>query len=93
MGVKAAPRQPAPRDISDPGGPVEPLDVPDLGDIPLGDGNSRIRIIDGDAVLTTEIDGMPMDIRVGDGGVGVSGEAIEEARRMAEERQLEPLTN
>lgn len=87
LGASAAPSRPAPTEIPDPGGPVEPLDVPDLGDIPIGDGNSRIRIRDGEAVLSTEIDGIPVDIRVGEDGIGVDEAAIEEARRRAEERR------
>lgn len=89
LGVQAAPTQPAPREQEDPGGPVEPLDVPDIGDIPLGDGNSRIRIRDGEAVLSTEIDGVPVDIRVGENGLGVGEQAIEEARRRGEEQRRE----
>ena len=88
MGVEAAP-PPTPQ--ADPGGPVEPLDVPDLEDIPIGEGDSRLRIRDGEAVLTTEIDGEEVDIRVGEDGWRVEGGAIDEARRRAEEtrRQAE----
>ncbi|MBX7456791.1 transglycosylase domain-containing protein [Qipengyuania sp. 1NDH17] len=89
LGAQAAPKAPAPTDIPDPGGPVEPLDVPDLGDIPIGDGNSRIRIRDGEAVFSTEIDGIPVEIRLGEDGIGVDEAAIEEARRRAEERREE----
>ena len=81
--------QPAPREQNDPGTPIEPLDVPDLGDIPLGDGNSRLRIREGEAVLSTEIDGIPVDISVGDQGVAVDEAAIEEARRRVDERRFE----
>ena len=63
--------------------------MPDLGDIPLGDGNSRLRIRDGEAVLSTEIDGIPVDISVGDQGVAVDEAAIEEARRRVDERRFE----
>lgn len=91
LGVNAAPDRSGPRSNEDPGGPVEPLDVPDLEDIPLGDGNSRLRIRDGEAVFSTEIEGIPVDIRVGDDGVSISEEAIEEARRRAEERRYETV--
>ena len=87
LGASVAPTRPVPTGIPDPGGPVEPLDVPDLGDIPLGDGNSRIRIRDGEAVLSTEIDGVPVDIRLGEDGIGVDEQQIEEARRRIEERR------
>ena len=87
LGAQAPPTRPAPTDIPDPGGPVEPLDVPDLGDIPIGDGTSRIRIRDGEAVFSTEIDGVPVDIRLGEDGLGVDEAAIEDARQRAEERR------
>lgn len=87
LGVQAAPPRPTPR--PDPSGPVEPLDVPDLEDIPLGDG-TRLRIRDGEAVIVTDIDGVPVEARVRDGGVSVDvdgQDVIENAReRQAEER-------
>ena len=89
MNVRGVPSQPKPREQADPGTPIEPLDVPDLGDIPLGDGNSRLRIREGEAVLSTEIDGIPVDISVGDQGVAVDEAAIEEARRRVDERRFE----
>jgi penicillin-binding protein 1A len=92
MNVGAVPSQPAPREQDDPGGPIEPLDVPDLEDIPLGDGNSRLRIRDGEATFSTEIDGVPFDITFGgDNGVAIDEEAIEEARRRADERRYEAI--
>lgn len=91
LNVKAAPSQPAPRKQDDPGGPIEPLDVPDVEDIPLGDGNSRLRIRDGEAVLSTEIDGIPVDITLGDGGARIDEEAIEEARRRVDERRYDAI--
>ncbi len=93
LGVSSAPPQTAPTPREDPGGPVEPLDVPGLDDIPLGDGNSRLRIGDGEAVFSTEVDGIPVDVRIGDNGVAVDEQAIEEARRRAEERRTEAVRN
>ena len=58
-GRKAAPRPKA----VDPTGPVEPLDIPDIGDIPIGD-RTRVGIEGGDAVITTEINGSRIDLRV-----------------------------
>ena len=60
---------------------------------PLGDGNSRLRIRDGEAVFSTEIDGIPVDISIGDQGVAVDEAAIEEARRRADERRYEAVRN
>ncbi|MGH6696006.1 transglycosylase domain-containing protein [Sphingopyxis sp.] len=59
-GKKAAPR---PKKVVDPTGPVEPLDIPDIGDIPIGD-RTRIGIEGGDAVITTEINGSRIDLRL-----------------------------
>ncbi|RYD42571.1 MAG: hypothetical protein EOP63_12545 [Sphingomonadales bacterium] len=59
-GKKAAPQ---PRKVVDPTGPVEPLDIPDIGDIPIGD-RTRIGIEDGDAVISTEINGSRIDLRL-----------------------------
>ncbi|WP_447930281.1 transglycosylase domain-containing protein [Sphingopyxis fribergensis] len=59
-GKKAAP---PPRKVVDPTGPVEPLDIPDIGDIPISD-RTRIGIEGGDAVITTEINGSRIDLRL-----------------------------
>ncbi|WP_369825699.1 transglycosylase domain-containing protein [Novosphingobium sp. HII-3] len=67
LGERSAP---PPRPAADPQGPVQPLDVPDLEDIPVG-GESRIRIEDGQAVLSTAIDGVPLDVRLDSEGLRV----------------------
>src|SRR3546814_6158946 len=59
-GKRAAP--PRPKRI-DPAGPVEPLDIPDIGDIPVG-GSTRIGIEGGDAVISTEVGGSRIDLRL-----------------------------
>lgn len=68
LGEAAAP---APR-RADPEGPVQPLDVPDLGDVPLGDGND-LRVEDGRAVFSTQIDGNPVDLRLDRDGITLTG--------------------
>ena len=85
LGKVAAPppRRPAPS--PDPSGPVQPQDVPDLEDIPLGDG-TNLRVRDGEAVFTTDIEGFPVDIRIGPDGIGIDAE---EARVRAAERAAE----
>lgn len=79
LGEKALPA--APRAV-DPDGPVQPLDVPDLGDIPVGDDN-RIRIENGQAVLSTKVDGVPLDLTLDGQGLHVqpSGAAAQTAPR------------
>ena len=65
----SAPAKPQPS--PNPSGPVNPLDVPSLDDIPLGDG-TRLSIRDGEAVIVSEIDGVPVEARLRDGGLGVN---------------------
>lgn len=72
----SVPTKPTPR--PDPSGPVEPLDVPELEDIPLG-GDASLSIRDGEAVISSEIEGVPVGVRVREGGVSV--EVDEEAVR------------
>jgi penicillin-binding protein 1A len=55
--------RPMPAVPIDPEGPVQPLDIPDIGDIPLGD-RTHIGIDGGDATISTEIGGARLDLRV-----------------------------
>ncbi|MBJ7437405.1 MAG: transglycosylase domain-containing protein [Sphingopyxis sp.] len=57
-GQKAAPTRP-----TNPRGPVEPQDIPDIGAIPVGE-NTSVGIEGGDAVISTEINGSRIDLRV-----------------------------
>lgn len=86
LGASAAPPRPTPS--PDPSGPVQPQDVPDLQDIPLGDGR-RLIVNDDEAVLSTEIEGLPLEFRVRDGelSLDVDEEAAEREiqRRIDEE--------
>ena len=84
----APPRRASPTPSPDPSGPVQPLDVPELGDIPLGD-RSRLRIGEGEAVFSTEIEGMPLDLRVDQNGVQIDSEAMSERAIEARERAFE----
>ena len=64
--------RPAPAQTADPEGPVQPLDVPELDDIPIGDDGTRLRIREGEGVtVSTEIEGIPVDVRVDSEGFGV----------------------
>jgi len=85
----------APKRRPDPAGPVEPLDLPDTGAIPLGQ-NSSLRIEDGGAVLNTQIGGAPVGVRIdgdtvriegGGGSVSVSPPRISPAAPAGEARQ------
>ena len=69
LGERAAPQRSV-----DPSGPVQPLDVPNLGDIPLGDVGT-LRIEDGQAVIGVKINGEAMDLRL-DENLSVNGDAL-----------------
>jgi penicillin-binding protein 1A len=75
-----APARPSP----DPSGPVEPLDVPELGDIPLGEG-ANLRIGEGGAVISGEIEGVPVDLRIDGNGVRVDPGARNREREPVKE--------
>jgi penicillin-binding protein 1A len=64
---------PSPR--KNPRGPVQPLDVSDPGDVPLGE-NASIRMDNGDAVLSTQIGGVPVGVRVNGDGVQFEGDRV-----------------
>ncbi|RZV32926.1 MAG: penicillin-binding protein [Sphingomonadaceae bacterium] len=64
---------------ADPSGPVEPFDMPMPDDIPLGDG---MRIENDSLRIETEIDGFPVDVRMGPDGVEITpGEQNREPAR------------
>jgi penicillin-binding protein 1A len=71
--LKLAPAAPAsPTPAPNPNGPVQPQDVQDLGEIPLGDdGDSSLQIQDDGATLTTNINGVPVDVRVDRNGLSL----------------------
>lgn len=64
-----APKPVRPTPSPNPEGPVQPQDVPDLGAIPLGDGQTSLRIGDDGATITTTIDGVPTDLRIDRNGL------------------------
>ncbi len=53
----------APVEPADPEGPVQQLDIPDIGEIPVGD-KSSVGIQNGEAVISTEIGGSRIDLRL-----------------------------
>ena len=66
-----APRPASPTPSPNPNGPVQPQDVPNLGDIPLGDGNSTLQIQDDGATISTQINGVPVDVRFDRNGLSM----------------------
>jgi penicillin-binding protein 1A len=86
LGERAAPRRPRPTASPDPRGPVQPQDVPEIGDIPVGE-NTRIGIREGEAVISSDIEGLPIDLRIGPNGVRVDSQP----RRPEDELEPQPL--
>ncbi|WP_209347219.1 transglycosylase domain-containing protein [Pontixanthobacter sp. CEM42] len=67
-----APERSRPTPKANPSGPVQPQDVPDLEDIPIGENGTRLRVREGEGVtLTTEIEGVPIDIRLDEDGLNI----------------------
>ena len=66
---------PAPKPTASPDseGPVTPLDLPEMGDIEIGDSGTRLRIEQGEGVsVSTQIDGAPVEFRLDQEGVTVN---------------------
>ncbi len=82
LGAQVAPPRPTPS--PDPSGPVEPMDVPKLEDIPMGEGR-RLTIRDGEAVFSTDIEGVPVQIGVRDGEISVDVDEQAAQQRLEEE--------
>jgi penicillin-binding protein 1A len=66
---KAAPK---PVRVPDPEGPVEPLDLPELPDIPIDIEGTDVRVDEQDGVtVNTEVGGVPLEVKLGRDGVNV----------------------
>jgi penicillin-binding protein 1A len=101
LGVPAAARSPRTVPAPDPSGEVQPLDLPEIPEVPHGEGDTRLRIEDGAAVFGTEIDGAPVELRVDQNGLRLDAEELRrraadeaaqrlrEAREQARDRQAE----
>ncbi len=70
----AAPRAPIRKTLPkpDPEGPVEPLDLPELPDMPINIGDTNVRIDENKGVtVTTDVGGVPLDVTLGRDGIAV----------------------
>lgn len=85
LGGRVAIPSPAPVPAEDPGTPIEPQDVPDIEDIPLGDNGARMRIRDGEVIIEGDTD-IPVDFRIDEDGIRVEPR---ESRRREEEAEPE----
>ncbi|WP_339826443.1 transglycosylase domain-containing protein [uncultured Parasphingorhabdus sp.] len=69
---KKAVRSAKPDNKPDPEGPVTPLDLPEIPDIPVDIGNTEVRINGDSGVrLGTEIGGVPVDLKINGDGVAI----------------------
>jgi penicillin-binding protein 1A len=89
LGEAALPPRPKPRKSPDPQGPVVPLDLPDLGGLPIG--NPQLGIEGEGASLNTDIGGVPVQVRIGPDGVTVGSTTLDDVASRAEKaaRNLE----
>lgn len=72
--IKGAGRKAAPKPVKtpDPEGPIEPLDLPELPDIPINIDGTDVRINEKDGVtVNTDIGGVPLEVKLGRDGVDV----------------------
>ena len=70
--IEAAP-SPQASDTPDPEGPVQPLDVLEGEEIPLGQDGTSLRIEEGGVIIRQ--DGVPVEVRLNEGGVVVQPSA------------------
>ncbi|WP_427965728.1 transglycosylase domain-containing protein [Altererythrobacter sp.] len=76
-------KAPRPTGSPDPSGPVKPLDVPNLEDIPIGEDGISLSIRDGQVVVSGAEGGIPLEIVLDGDGIRLDPSEIE--------RQLEAL--
>ena len=62
---------PSPTARPNPQGPVEPLDVPTVEDIPLGDGSTTLDIDPNGVNISGAIEGVPVGVRIDRQGVRI----------------------
>ena len=75
---------PATRKAPDPEGPIEPLDLPDLQELPIDIGNSDVRIDqDKGVIVNTDVGGVPLEIKLDRNGANI--QAAPSAERPAPE--------
>ncbi len=64
--------KPRPSTLPDPDGPIEPLDLPEIPEIPIQVGGADVRIDPNNGVtVSTEVGGIPLDVTWGRDGVDV----------------------
>ena len=71
MSVALALPTPKPSAAPDPEGPVQPFDIEEGTEIPLDENGSAIRFEDESVILNTEVEGMPLELRLDENGLAV----------------------
>ena len=90
LGARVAPTPARPTPSPNPSGPVEPLDVPDLSAIPLGD-DGQLSIDRGGATISTSIDGKPVNVRLDPKDIGVDvGPILDRVRQLQQQAGTRP---
>lgn len=72
--VKGAGARPKPKPVvePDPEGPIEPLDLPDIPEIPVNINGTEVRVDPNNGVTVSgQIEGVPLDVTIGRDGVDV----------------------
>ncbi|MBO9499500.1 MAG: penicillin-binding protein [Novosphingobium sp.] len=69
LGGKAAPAPARPSPSPNPSGPIQPLDIPNLDDLPIGD--TKLNVDPQGASISTSINGNPVDVRIDQNGVRI----------------------
>lgn len=68
--------RPKTRQVPDPEGPIEPLDLPELQDLPIDIGKSEVRIDQNQGVIVnTDVGGVPLEIKLGRDGANIQPSA------------------
>jgi penicillin-binding protein 1A len=75
--------KPKPAALPDPEGPIEPIDLPEIPELPINIDGTDVRInADKGVILSTELGGVPLDVTIGRDGVDVKpGERERQDRR------------
>ncbi|MFN3619075.1 transglycosylase domain-containing protein [Sphingorhabdus sp.] len=64
--------RPKTQQVPDPDGPIEPLDLPELQDLPIDIGKSEVRVDQNQGViLNTDVGGVPLEIKLGRDGANI----------------------
>jgi penicillin-binding protein 1A len=64
--------KPKPAVMPDPEGPIEPIDLPEIPELPINIDGTDMRInADKGVILSTELGGVPLDVTIGRDGVNV----------------------